>query len=304
MIEWFSLNEGYIQGALVATLLAASVQAALRAGVLSFAGAGFYGVGAYGFGYLTTVHGWGTFAAILVLLAATAVLSWVLALILARLRALYLAMATIAFVLLVHIAALSWDTVTGGPIGMYGIPPVLSTVSVALIVVAVLVVNAVSQHGARGRRLLVLRLDEPLAGALGNDVRRAHRVAFVWSSVIGTVAGFCQVTLLTVFTPENVGFPVVVSALTALVVGGAWHWAGPFIGAVVFAFMPVYLGAIGEWRAIVEGVLTVIVLIHLPRGIAGALVTGAGWARSRHAGASPARGAPAELDVNEKEKVS
>jgi len=69
MIDWFGMNEGYIQGALVATLLAASVQAALRAGVLSFAGAGFYGVGAYGFGYLTTVRGWGTFAAIAAVLA-------------------------------------------------------------------------------------------------------------------------------------------------------------------------------------------------------------------------------------------
>ncbi|MFI5426681.1 branched-chain amino acid ABC transporter permease [Aeromicrobium sp. UC242_57] len=298
-----SSNEGYIQGALVATLLAASVQVALRAGVLSFAGAGFYGVGAYGLGYLTTTQGWGTPAAMLVLLVGTVIASWLLALVLARLRALYLAMATIAFVLLVHIAALAWDGVTGGPIGMYGIPPVLSTGSVALIVLGILVINALSQRGARGRSLLALRLDEPLAGALGIDVRRAHRAAFVWSAVIGSVAGFCQVTLLTVFTPENVGFPVVVSALTALVVGGAWHWAGPFVGAVVFAWMPVYLGAIGEWRAIVEGVLTVIVLIYLPHGIVGTV--SAMSDRARAMGASRRdTGAAADDSTLEKETVS
>ncbi|SNQ50595.1 putative Branched-chain amino acid transport system permease protein LivM (TC 3.A.1.4.1) [Frankia canadensis] len=270
MIDWFSGNEGYIQGALVAALLAASVQVALRAGVLSFASVGFYGVGAYGTGYLTATQGWGTAPAATVVVIITMVLSWLLALVLARLRALYLAMATIAFVLLVQIGALAWDSVTGGPLGLFGIPPALGTGGVALILAGVLAVNALTQRGAVGRRLLLLRKDEALASALGVNVRHQHQIAFVWSAVLGSLAGISQASLLTVFTPENLGFSVMVSALTALVVGGTWHWSGPLIGGVVFSwFLSAYLGFASDYRGVVEGALTVVVLVFLPKGLAG-----------------------------------
>ena len=52
--SWFSSNEGLIQNALIAALLAYSIQVALRAGVFSFSGIGFYGIAAYAVGYLLT----------------------------------------------------------------------------------------------------------------------------------------------------------------------------------------------------------------------------------------------------------
>jgi branched-chain amino acid transport system permease protein len=275
MMEWFSSNEGYVQGVLVTALLAVSVQAALRAGVLSFASVGFYGVGAYGVGYLTTVRAWGVLPSFGLLLILTVSIAFVLALILSRLRALYLAMATMAFVLLIQIAALAWDSVTGGPIGMFGIPPELGTGSVTLILIAALAVSAFTQRGVTGRSFKLLRQDEALASALGVDVRRSHRIAFVWSAALGTTAGVCQANLLTVFTPENLGFPVIVSALTVLVVGGTWHWFGPVIGAALFAWLPLWFAFIGEWRGLAEGLITVVVLIFLPAGIAGLCSTGA-----------------------------
>lgn len=290
MIEWFSTNEGFIQGALVASLLAVSVQVALRAGVLSFASIGFYGVGAYGVGYLMTVRAWGLVPSVAVILVLTLVLGLALSLVLARLRALYLAMATIAFVLLVQIMALAWDSVTGGPVGMFGIPPAMGTGSVALILVAVLAVSAATQRGAVGRAYKLLRQDEPLAGALGINVRRTHRIAFVWSSVLGALAGICQANLLTVFTPDNLGFSVIVSALTALVVGGIWHWFGPLLGAALFAWLPVWFAFIGEWRGVAEGVLTLLVLIFMPSGLAGVLALVGGRIRSSLSSASTGGG--------------
>lgn len=266
---WFSSNETLIQNALVAALLAYSVQVALRAGVFSFAGIGFFGIAAYGVGYLLTNKGWGTVPALLVVLAGTAVLSLALGLILARLRALYLAMATLALVLLVQTAAVVWDDVTGGSIGLFGVPPVFGTVTVAAFVAITALAAALSQRGATARRLLVLRTDEPLAGASGVDVRRSHLTAVVFSSLIGALAGACQIVLLTVFTPENVGFRVVETTLTVLVIGGTWHWAGPLIGGFIVALLPQWLASFDEWRIVVQGVIVIAMVVYLPGGVAG-----------------------------------
>lgn len=271
VFQWFSNSEGFFQGALIATLMASSVQVALRAGVLSFASVGFYGIGAYGAGFLLTKGAWPILPVVLVILAGATIVAFLLALVLARLRALYLAMATLAFVLLVHSASLALDEITGGPLGLYGIPTELGTISVAFIGALVIAINALTQRGESGRKLLLLRQDEALAGALGVDVRRTRRAAFVWSSVLGTLAGVCQANLLTVFTPENFGFGLIVSTLTALVIGGTWHWAGPIIGGLVLAWLPQWLAFAGEWREVAEGIITIVVLIFLPAGIGGVI---------------------------------
>jgi branched-chain amino acid transport system permease protein len=267
--SWFSSNEALIQNALIAALLAYSVQVALRAGVFSFSGIGFYGIAAYATGYLLTKKGWATAPAVVVVLVGSGILSLLLGLVLARLRALYLAMATVAIVLLVRTAALVWDDVTGGAIGLFGVPPVFGTWTLITTVVVIALAAALTQRGATGRRLLVLRTDESLAGASGVDVRRNHLIAVVFSSVIGAVAGACHIVLLTVFTPENVGFHVLTSTLTVLVIGGTWHWAGPLIGGFIVAWLPQWLAALEEWRIVVQGVVVILMVIYLPYGVAG-----------------------------------
>jgi branched-chain amino acid transport system permease protein len=268
-VSWFSSNEALIQNALIAAMLAYSVQVALRAGVFSFSGIGFYGIAAYGVGYLLGKKGWSTVPAIVVVLIGTGVLSLGLGLVLARLRALYLAMATLALVLLVRTAATVWDDVTGGSLGLFGVPPVFSTTTVALLVALTALAAALSQRGATGRRLLVLRTDESLAGASGVDVRRNHLIAVVFSSLIGALAGACHIVLLTVFTPENVGFHVLTSTLTVLVIGGTWHWAGPLIGGFIVAWLPTWLASLEEWRIVVQGAIVIAMVIYLPAGVAG-----------------------------------
>lgn len=290
-VSWFSSNEALIQNAFIAALLAYSVQVALRAGVFSFAGIGFYGISAYGVGYLLSVKGWSTVPAIVVVLAATAVISLGLGLILARLRALYLAMATLALVLLVRTAALVWDDVTGGALGLFGVPPVFGTWTVVAFVVLVAFAAAMSQRGGTGRRLLVLRTDESLAGATGVDVRRNHLIAVVFSSLIGAIAGACHIVLLTVFTPENVGFHILTSTLTVLVIGGTWHWAGPLIGGFIVAWLPQWLSSLEEWRIVVQGVVVILMVIYLPAGVAGLFDQGRKLFRRTPPG--PARQEPA-----------
>ena len=119
--SWYGSNETLIQNILIAALLAFSVQVALRTGIFSLAGIGFYAIGSYTAALLVK-KGWSTVEAMAAATALTIVLGYALAVLLVRLRDLYLAMATFAFDLMVGVVAGNWNQVTGGALGVTGIP--------------------------------------------------------------------------------------------------------------------------------------------------------------------------------------
>ncbi len=148
LMEWFSDNETLIQAALAGAILAYSFQIAMRAGVFTLAGVGFWAIGGYTTAYLVTEREWMTAPAIGVGVLISGVIGLLLALVLGRLRSLYLAMATVAFVLLIQIVAINWEAVTGGAGGMFGIPVTVSTWQL-LVIVAVISVGAVLLRARR-----------------------------------------------------------------------------------------------------------------------------------------------------------
>lgn len=257
--------EPLIQTSLVYALLAFSVHIAVRAGLFSLAGVGFYGVGAYTAGALS-VRGLAVPLAVLAAVAVSAVLGFVLALILARLRNLYLAMATFSFVLLVQVLALEWEDVTGGSLGLFGIPLGVSTTGLIVLTVLVAVAVAVAERGRSGRMLEALRLDEQLAASLGIAVLRARRIAFVLSAAVGGLAGALQALSSGLFTSEQVSFDLIVVALTILVVGGSAAWYGPVIGAVFVVWLPEVLDVAGAYRPILQAALVLLIVIYAPGG--------------------------------------
>ena len=92
-------------------------------GVFSFAGAGSYGIGAYAGGdpgdppatwpRSSRSSAWPC--------SSTRVIGLVLGLLIARLNGLYLAMATVAFDLIIGVIAINGGELTGGSTGLYGV---------------------------------------------------------------------------------------------------------------------------------------------------------------------------------------
>src|SRR5712664_4339559 len=114
----------------LAAVLALTLYLPLMAGQLSVASPGFYALGGYIAAIMSTkiFHpGPGLYPVSLVLLemAVAAVVSGILGLAVGvpalRLRGIFLALATIAFVQILGVVALNLD-VTGGAIGIFGIP--------------------------------------------------------------------------------------------------------------------------------------------------------------------------------------
>jgi branched-chain amino acid transport system permease protein len=268
MSAWFSSNEALIQTALMWTLLAFSFQVVLRAGVFSLAGVGFWAIG----GYATAIavqHGWATVPAIAVSVAGSALVGCLLALILGRLRSLYLAMATVAFDLLVQTVASTWNSVTGGSQGLYAIPATMTTAGTAAVVVAAALVLWRLERGSTGRMLEAMRLDDRLAPARGIDVVRQRVFVFVLSAVLAALSGSINALLFSTMTPQQAGFGLIVATLTLIVIGGMSTGVGPLAGAFVVTWLPEKLTFLGNWWPAVQGLIVVLMVIYVSDGLVG-----------------------------------
>jgi branched-chain amino acid transport system permease protein len=268
-LSWFTRYETLIQAWLVLSLVGFSFYASLRSGAFSVAGVGTWLISAYVAGKMS-IAGVAPVFSILLACLVSAVVGLALALVLARLRSLYLAMATLSFVLLVQAIARSWKSVTGGSTGLYGIPPVMTTTSLVVVTLLVTLLVYLTERGRAGRTLAYMRTDEVLARTLGIHTGRARAYAFVLSSVLGGVAGACSAMLFNLIAPDQGGFKLVVDGLTVIVLGGTGAFIGPLLGAALVTAFPYLLGFVSnDWRLMVQGLIIVVMVIFFPGGIVG-----------------------------------
>lgn len=269
MIDFFDSNLVLVQATFTGLLLAFSVQLPMRMGVFSFAGAGSYGLGAYTAAIITIRYDLGAIPAILVAAVGAAVIGLLLGLLIAHLSGLYLAMATVAFDLTVSVLVVNGGTLTGGPTGIFGVLSDLTLWHMAVITLAALILLAFSERGRLGRRVEAVRDDPELASSMGIKVRRYRLVAFVVSGALGGAAGAMHVLIRTTISPLDIGFGLIVLALTMIIVGGTRSWKGALIGALIFTWLPELLAMVGQWQELIYGVLVAVAAIFLPGGIYG-----------------------------------
>jgi branched-chain amino acid transport system permease protein len=284
---WYDAHLTLIQSSFIYILLAVSLQVALRSGSFSLASVGFFGIGGYAAGILAN-HGYGQFVCIGFAGVLCAVGGYVLALPLSRLRGLYLGLVTVAFDLILNVVAVNGGSLTGGALGLYGIPAIVNTGTIVGIVVVALVLVSQLERRNFGRSFEALRLNEEVAASMGIEVVRQRNFAFALSAVLGGLAGALNVLTFTTVNPTSAGFELVVLGLTMAVLGGVNSWLGAAIGAVIVTWLPQMLGAAGEWRQVVYGGIVVIVAVFAPTGILGILTSTYRWVRRQVGG--PRRG--------------
>jgi branched-chain amino acid transport system permease protein len=291
--DFFNANLVLVQSTLTGLLLALSIQVPLRMGVFSFAGAGSYGIGAYATGILVLRYEMDALTAIALTALGTAVIGLLLGALISRLGGLYLAMATVAFDLIISVIAINGGELTGASTGLFGIITDFTTGQMFVLTVAVLALVAMSEVGRLGRRVDTVRDDPELAASMGINVRRYRLAAFVVSGALGGLAGGMNVLVRSTVGPLDIGFGLIVLALTMIIVGGSRSWKGALIGAVIFTWLPDLLTVIGEWQELVYGVIVAVAAIFLPRGIYGVLQDGTRWVqRVRRDRRAAARGGP------------
>jgi branched-chain amino acid transport system permease protein len=271
-------------------------------GLVSLGQAGFYGLGAYASAILATRLGWPVLVSVIGAVTLTALAAWVIGTVAVRLRGHHLAMATLGFGVILQILFEQMAGLTGGPKGLVGIPALaafgveaMTDVHAYYVIwsaVAACTLLSANLSGSRiGRALRAIEADELAARASGVPVRRIKIVAFVLGSALGGFAGALYAHYVGFISPGSFGFMLSVELVVVVIVGGRGSLIGPIVGAAVFTALPEYLRAYREYDVVLFGAVLILVLMFVPRGLAGAMSDlGALLRRRRIAHGSPVAG--------------
>jgi branched-chain amino acid transport system permease protein len=253
------------------------------AGQISLGHAAFFGLGAYSSAILTTARGWPSFLALPVTALGVALTALIVGVPTLRLSGHYLAMATLGFNIVVHHVLVHWDQVTGGPSGLTGIPSFGipgatlrgETQHYYLLWAAAMVTLTLSVNFVRsglGRGLAALAEDEVAAAAMGVDVRRGKIAVFTISAAFASVGGSLFAHYMGTITPDTFGIFASIDFVIMVVIGGVGSLWGSIAGAAFVTILPHLLGPLEDYKEILHGLIVVVVLLVLPRGLLAGIV--------------------------------
>jgi branched-chain amino acid transport system permease protein len=252
------------------------------AGQVSLGQGGFMAIGGYVAAILATTYGWPPLAGIAIGCAASLVCALLLSLATMRLRGHYLALATLAFGLVVDSLDVGMMDTTGGPSGLVGIPSfevagidfgsdrAMYYLVVGIIVALVLALIG-GMRGSFGRALMAIRADRLAAGALGINVARLKLAAFAISAVLASLAGSLYAFYFHYLSPEMVGTQRSFEMITMLVIGGEGTLVGPLLGVGLLTLLPTLVQSLALYKILAEGLLLVLAFSFLPEGMFGGL---------------------------------
>lgn len=250
-----------------------------NAGQISLGHAGFFAIGAYGTAVLTkNFHV--PFLAALVLAALLAGLIGVLVGYTAlRLKGHYLAMATLAFGLIVFGLLVEIDY-TGGTAGFLGIPPI-SIFDFKIVAprhvywfawtgVALVYLVSLSLLSSRvGRALTAIREDEIAAATMGINVARYKIQVFALSAGYAGIAGGVYAAYLGIINPYSFNVELSLTLVIMIVVGGLGSVPGSILGVAILEILPEFGREWENYRLMAYGILVVLLIVFAPKGLAG-----------------------------------
>jgi branched-chain amino acid transport system permease protein len=254
-------------------------------GLFTLVHAGFAGIGGYVASILLLRTDVSWLAATGLALLVAAVVSSIFGIITLRLGDVYYVVGTFALQVILYNVFLNWADLTGGSLGLPGIPrPQIGSVeigdgrdylifSLASLVVTFSIVWRLV-HSPYGRVLRAIREDEMLARVLGKNVAAVKVLTFVIAAVLAAWSGVMLASLLTFIDPSVYDLDFTVFLLAIVILGGTGNLWGSVVGAVVLTLLPEILthweiGGIHapQLRILLYGAVLMIVIRLRPLGL-------------------------------------
>lgn len=165
-----------------------------------------------------------------------------------RLHGIYLAIATLAFGLIVEAVLYQWDSVTGGslgltvdPIHIFGFevaagPPFYYLALVVAIGTVLVVRNLL--RSPTGRALVAIRDSEVSARSMGINLAKYKTLSFTLSAAITGLGGVLYAHQLRIVNPTQFGVFTSIELLMIILIGGMGSLHGAVLGAIFMTLLP------------------------------------------------------------------
>ena len=247
-------------------------------GQISLGQAAFYGIGAYTSAVLSKTYGFSPWASMFIGATGTGIFAYLIGIPILRLKGNYLAMATLALGIIMQIVFREWISVTGGVDGIIGIPyfsiggfafdtDLRYYYLVWILCIAALLISRNIVNSRTGRALRAIRDNETAAQAVGINVLQLKAKVFALSAVFASLAGSLLVQYWSAVGPGPFGFLFSIRALVMAVVGGLASIWGAIFGAAAIQLLNDLLHEFGEYNVIAFGLILMLVVMFMPRGL-------------------------------------
>ncbi|MHB8619453.1 MAG: branched-chain amino acid ABC transporter permease [Chloroflexota bacterium] len=257
------------------------------AGQISLGQGAFYGIGAYGYAILTVKYGVPPWPALVAAAIINAAVAYLIGKPILRLSGHQLALATLAFGIILGTIFAQATGLTGGAIGLGGIPNLAignfafktdlrNAYLTEAFAVGLLLLAHNMMRSRIGRALQALSANENAAASLGVDVAGHKLHVFALSAVFASIAGSLYASYLTYISPDAFTFILSVEILVMASIGGlATVWGAP-IGAAAVILIQQFLDSMSKsmpsgtetiLESVVYGFILVTIMIFLPEGL-------------------------------------
>jgi branched-chain amino acid transport system permease protein len=270
------------------------------AGLLDLGYVAFYAVGAYSYALIARDFGLSFWACLPLAGLLAALFGILLGFPVLRLRGDYLAIVTLGFGEMIRLVLINWQSYTGGPNGITGIPrpsffgvPFTSdppegkkafhqlfglefsslhrlVFAYYLILALALVTHWLTERLRRlpvGRAWEALREDEIACRALGINPTSVKLSAFAIGAMFGGFAGSFFATRQGFISPESFTFGESATILAIVVLGGMGSQIGVVIAAAILVLLPEFARDLAHYRMLIFGAAMVGIMVWRPHGI-------------------------------------
>lgn len=239
-------------------------------GEFSVGHAGFMAIGAYASSLLTlhVVSAQWFIVATLGGGVAALLAGIIVALLSFKTRGDYLAILTLAFLMIVKSVLENIQTI-GGARGLVGIDPLTTLSWVVFWVIITFWVLRNLVYSRFGRDITAIREDELAAQLSGVGTRQAKILAFSISAFFTGIAGALYAHMLQFINPAMFNLAKSTDMLVMVYLGGAGSLTGSILGGTLYTVLVEVLRPLETWRMIIMPLLLIMLMIFRPAGIMG-----------------------------------
>jgi branched-chain amino acid transport system permease protein len=267
LLDFWAAYGSTFMFAMVNALFALSTYAVLSTGVLSFTTVVFAAVGGFLAAQMVAHLNISIFLAFPIAAVGGGIAAALVAAAFLRLESHWMALASLALVLITRVTALNAPVLTGGVNGLI-VPMNVTAMELSVILVLVALVFYRLHKSWYGLASRAVREDAAVASTMGISPYRIQFIAFIISGLVGGVGGAALAFTLQFISPETYFIGIAFTMIASTVLGGSFHWLGPIIGAAVFTALPVTMQAIvPAVEDVAKGVVLLLIMVFLPRGL-------------------------------------